>query len=50
SGLFKQGWNEIPEVVGSSFVALIGVTMGFVGLYNYYAKDGDNKKYKMEYT
>ena len=49
TGLFKKGWNEIPEVIGSTFMALIGVGMGVVGAYNYYAKDGDNKKYKTEY-
>jgi len=48
-GLFKQGWHEIPEVVGSSFMALIGI--GFMGaaLFTYYGKDGDNRKHKMEY-
>lgn len=44
--LFKQGWNEIPEVVGSSFVALLGLGLAGAGLVNYYAKDGDNRRYK----
>ena len=50
SGLFKQAWNEIPEVVGSTFMAVVGVSMAGFGLYNYYCKDGDNRRYKMEYT
>lgn len=49
-GLFKQGWNEIPEIIGSGFMALIGIGLGVTGLYNYHQKDGDNRKYKFEYT
>lgn len=45
-GLFKQGWNVIPEVVGSSVVALLGVGLATVGLVQYYAKDGDNRRFK----
>lgn len=48
--LFKQGWNEIPEVVGSSFLAVLGLGMAGAGLYNYYAKDGDNRRYKTTYV
>lgn len=44
--LFKQGWNEIPEVVGSSFVAVLGLGLAGAGLINYYRKDGDNRRYK----
>lgn len=44
--LFKQGWNEIPEVVGSSAVALLGLGLATVGVVNYYRKDGDNRRYK----
>lgn len=46
--LFKQGWNEIPEVVGSSFVALLGLGLAGAGLVNYYAKDGDNRRFKSQ--
>lgn len=48
--LLKQGWNEIPEVVGSSVVALVGIGLAGIGLYNYYSKDGDNRRYKMSYV
>lgn len=44
--LFKRGWNEIPEIVGSSVVALIGAGLGVFGVWNYYAKDGDNRRFK----
>lgn len=49
-GLLKRGWNEIPEVVGSTGIALIGLVIGGVGLVNYYAKDGDNRRYKSTYV
>lgn len=48
--LLKQGWNEIPEVIGSSAVALVGLGLAGLGLYNYYSKDGDNRRYKMNYV
>lgn len=48
--LFKQGWNEIPEVVGSSFMAVLGFGMAGFGLWNYYRKDGDNRRYKTGYV
>ncbi|XP_049777154.1 uncharacterized protein LOC126174819 isoform X1 [Schistocerca cancellata] len=48
--LFKRGWNEIPEVIGSSFMALIGFGLAGVGLYNYYSHDGNNRRYKELYT
>lgn len=44
--LFKRGWSEIPEVVGSSFIALIGLGLAGGGVYNYYRKDGDNRRFK----
>lgn len=47
--LFKRGWNEIPEIMGSSCLALVGVAMGFTGLYIYSSKDGNNRKHKFEY-
>lgn len=49
-GLFKKAWNEIPEVVGSSFMGVIGLVMIGYGIKEYYAKDGDNRKHKMQYT
>lgn len=48
--IFKQGWHKMPDVVGSSFLALIGAAFGTVGVLNYYAKDGDNRRYKLDYT
>ncbi|XP_065084897.1 uncharacterized protein NdufA3 [Ochlerotatus camptorhynchus] len=50
TALFKRGWNEIPEVIGSSVVALVGIGLTFVGLSNYYRKDCDNRRYKMDYV
>lgn len=49
-GLFKKAWNEIPEIVGSSFMGLIGVGLTTIGLYTYYKNDGDNRRYKFDYT
>lgn len=49
-GLLKQGWTEIPEILGSSFMALIGLGLGAVALKHYYDNDLDNRKYKTEYT
>lgn len=48
--LFKRGWNEIPEVIASSFMGLVGLGIGAAALINYQNKDGDNRRYKMEYT
>ncbi|XP_017785370.1 PREDICTED: uncharacterized protein LOC108568676 [Nicrophorus vespilloides] len=48
--LFKRGWNEIPEVIGSTFMGIIGIGLSMGGLYTYYKKDGDYNKYKLEYT
>lgn len=44
--LFKRGWHEIPEVVGSSGVAIVGLVLAAVGVANYYRNDGDNRRYK----
>lgn len=49
-GLFKRGWNEMPEVVGSSFIGLLGVAIISGSVYHYYQKDGDNRKYREVYT
>lgn len=48
-GVFKQAWDEIPEIVASTALALFGLGLGGIGLYNYYAKDGDNRRYKYDY-
>lgn len=46
AALFKRGWNEIPEIVGSSVIALIGGVLGGFALYKYYSEDGDNRRFK----
>lgn len=48
--LLKQGWNEIPEVIGSTGMALVGVALATVGCYNYVKQDGDNRRYKSNYV
>ncbi|XP_062565840.1 uncharacterized protein LOC134228077 [Armigeres subalbatus] len=50
TALFKRGWNEIPEVIGSSAMALIGIGLTLVGLTNYYRKGSDNRRFKAEYV
>ncbi|XP_004518880.1 uncharacterized protein LOC101453491 [Ceratitis capitata] len=49
-GLLKRAWNEIPDIVGGSVLALIGLGMAAIGVSRYYAKDGDNRRYKMGYV
>lgn len=44
--LFKRGWNEIPEVIGSSFIAIIGLGLSGLGVWNYYRRDCDNRRFK----
>lgn len=46
SALIKRGWNEIPEVLGSSVMGVIGIAMGAFALTKYYAEDGDNRRFK----
>ncbi|XP_037300742.1 uncharacterized protein LOC119191053 [Manduca sexta] len=48
-GLFKRSCWEIPEIMGSSCMALIGIGLGIAGVYKYYKEDGDNKEYKQTY-
>ncbi|KAG7159825.1 hypothetical protein Hamer_G022207 [Homarus americanus] len=50
SQLYRQGWAEIPEVMASSYLLLVGV--GFMGAASlmYVKKNGDNKRYRFEYT
>ncbi|XP_058816335.1 uncharacterized protein LOC131679615 [Topomyia yanbarensis] len=50
TALFKRGWNEIPEVIGSSAMGLIGIGLTFIGAVGYYRKDGDNRRYKLDYV
>ncbi|XP_055612200.1 uncharacterized protein LOC129758659 [Uranotaenia lowii] len=50
TALFKRGWNEIPEVVGTTVIAFIGLGLSGIGLLNYYRKDCDNRRYKLNYV
>lgn len=49
-GLLKRAWNEVPDVMGSGIMALFGLVMGTGAVVYYYKKDGDNRRYKLEYT
>jgi hypothetical protein len=49
-GVFKKGWDEIPEVVATTALAVFGLSLGAVGLYKYYSNDGDNRRYKCDYV
>lgn len=48
--LIQQGWNEIPEILASTGLAIAGIGMATVGCYNYVKMDGDNRRYKMTYV
>lgn len=48
-GLLAKGCWDIPEIMGSSFMALIGIGLATVGCYNYLETDGDNREYKSTY-
>lgn len=50
TSLFKRAWNEIPDIVGGSAMAICGLVMAGIGLSNYYAKDGDNRRFKTGYV
>lgn len=46
--LLVRGWNEIPEIVGSTTVALMG---GVFCAYSYLRYgDGEKRRYKSFYT
>ena len=47
--LFKRGWHEIPEVIGSSFMGILGVGIGCYTLYRYYDEDGENRRFKTSF-
>ncbi|XP_060810343.1 uncharacterized protein LOC132904346 [Amyelois transitella] len=48
--LLKQGWTEIPEVIASTGMALLGVGIGFYSCHLYEKDNGDNKRYKLTYV
>ncbi|XP_065338328.1 uncharacterized protein NdufA3 [Cloeon dipterum] len=47
--LWKKGWSEIPEVMGSSVLGVIGIAAAAYGIKKHRDSDGDNKIYKSEY-
>ncbi|XP_053948311.1 uncharacterized protein LOC128856905 [Anastrepha ludens] len=49
-GLLKRAWNEIPDIVAGSVLALLGLGLATVGVAGYYSKDGDNRRYKTGYV
>uniref|UniRef100_A0A1B0D6S6 Uncharacterized protein n=1 Tax=Phlebotomus papatasi TaxID=29031 RepID=A0A1B0D6S6_PHLPP len=49
-GLFRQGCHEIPEVMGSCALGLLGIAIGTVALHRYNKRDGDNRRYKLDYV
>ncbi|EDW30517.1 GL26829 [Drosophila persimilis] len=50
TSLLKRAWNEIPDIVAGSALAICGIVMAGIGVANYYAKDGDNRRYKLGYV
>ncbi|KAK8380153.1 hypothetical protein O3P69_016653 [Scylla paramamosain] len=48
--LYRQGWNEIPEVMASSYIMVLGLGLMGLSAYTYIKKDGDKKKYRFTYT
>lgn len=49
-GLLKRAWNEIPDIVAGTGLAVAGLVLAGIGVTNYYSKDGDNRRYKMTYV
>lgn len=48
--LLQQGWTEIPEVLATTGLAVVGCAMATIGCYNYTKMDGDNRRYKSTYV
>lgn len=48
--LWRQGWTEIPEILSSTGLAILGIGLAVAGLRNYYINDGDNRRYKKTYV
>jgi len=44
--LWKQGWNELPEIMGSSMFALFGIGIGIYSVRRYYKEELYNHRYK----
>ncbi|KAL0891963.1 hypothetical protein ABMA27_015197 [Loxostege sticticalis] len=49
-GTIKRACWCIPEIVGSSALAVVGIAMATIGVMNYINTDGDNREYKWVYT
>lgn len=49
-GILKTLWNEKPELVGSSFMAGIGLVLVVLTNYSYIKNNKDNRRYREEYT
>ncbi|XP_054288448.1 uncharacterized protein LOC129004082 [Macrosteles quadrilineatus] len=49
--LLRQGWNEIPDIVAGTALA-IGSVIGTFAIYQYKDAKGrfDHKRYRLEYT
>lgn len=50
AGLIQKACWEIPEIVGASACALIGIGLAGVGMYNYEKNNGDRRTYKNIYV
>lgn len=49
--LWRQGWNEIPEVMLSTAMGLAGVGISCYAIYRTYVLEGgDYRKYRMGYV
>ncbi|KAF6203419.1 hypothetical protein GE061_003838 [Apolygus lucorum] len=48
-GLLKKGWHEIPGVMGTSVMALLGLGFGITGINNYLKNDKLAPTYKKSY-
>lgn len=47
--LFIRGWNEIPEIVGSSAIAVVGLGFGAYSVY-LYQDIGEKRRYKRQFV
>lgn len=49
--LWRQGWNEIPEVMASCAMGLCGIGLSMYALYRTYViEGGDYRKYRVGYV
>lgn len=49
-GWLRKLWNEKPELVGSSFMALVGVAIMAETCRIYFRDNKDNRRYREKYT